>query len=412
MKINNTSLIVGLLVLLSHQFVWANAVVEDQKLFAQSTAAGDQFGRNIAITNQGNRMVAGSAFVGSNNGAAHVFEKINGVWTETQALVPSDNAADDFYGASVAIDGNVAVVAATGQNNLEGSVFIFRQIGQNWVEEAKITASDTPGGAQFGSSMKLDSNILVVGAQGCCSNAPGAAYVFEYDGTDWTELAKLTASNGQTGNLFGNSVDIKDGLVIVGAYRSFGNRGAAYVYQQQGNAWPELQGLVPLDASVGKLFASSVAIGENNQLLIGAFGDRTFQIRNGAVYVFDSTTQGNRGLAWSQVDKLFNDSPAANDLFGGQIQGIDVDGEFMVVASTENEDVATNGGAAHLFQYIDDEWTEVDRFTASDVGTNWRFGSSVVIENNTILVGANGANSDAGAVYSFTNDLIFENAFE
>ncbi|WP_395373589.1 hypothetical protein [Marinicella sp. W31] len=407
-------LMVGILSMLCAQICWGNIISEDQKLVGQSVSSLDEFGRNIAVTNGGTRLLAGAPFDGSNDGSAYVFENNNTSWSETQRLISSDNATGDFFGAAVALQNNVAVVSATGDSNLQGAAYVFRFNGQSWVEEAKLTASDAEDGAQFGSSMKLEGDYLVIGAQSCCTNSQiGSAYVFEFDGLDWVEIAKLTASNGTPANRFGATIDIKNGLVVIGAPRSFSSRGAAYVFEEFGSSWNQLQGITPLDPVNNKQFGSSVTWGNDDRLLIGAANDNSIATRNGAVYVFERNAQTNRGgLVWSQDDKLVASDAASDNFFGGFNQGISVDGDFMVVTALEDREVVAEGGAAYLFKFINNNWIELEKFTASDLGASWFFGRSVIIQNNTILVGASGANTSRGAVYSFTNDLIFEDNFD
>ena len=405
--------LISMAFLLSTHISWANFVLEDQKFAAQAATTDDQFGRNMYLSDSGDRLMVGAAFTNSITGAVYIFERQNGSWVETATLTASDGAANDFFGISMTIQGDVAVVGATGETNARGSAYIFRFDGQNWIEEAKITGSDAPNGAQFGSSMELAGNTLMVGAENNISNDPGAVYVFEYDGMDWNETAKITASNGQSGNNFGSALDYKDNLLVVGALDSFTvERGAIYVYERLGSNWNELQGIVPNDVANRKRFGLSVAFGNNQQILVGSADDSTAS-NAGAVYVFDNTFSQNRGgFQWTQSDKLVGSNISISEFFGGIRQAISVDGNTMIVTAFADQGVAPDGGSAFLYKYLNNTWIEFEEFTASDVSNNWRFGVSALIQNNTILVGANGADSLTGAVYSLTDDLIFINGFE
>ena len=397
---------------LFNQTAFADFVIQDQKVTAQMGVIDDQFGRNLDLDDSGNRMVVGAAFTGTNNGSAYIFDKQNGVWIETQPLLASDNSVDDLFGISVTVQGDVAAVGASGESNSQGAAYIFRFDGQNWIEEAKITGSDTVAGAQFGAAMKLDGNYLVVGAINNLSGLAGAVYVFEYDGLSWNEVTKLSASNGAVGNLFGASLDSRGGFIVVGAPNSFMDSGAAYLYQRSGNNWSERQGIVPNDPAPSRFFGISVALGENTQVFAGAVGDNSVALNNGAVYVYESNAERNQGVNWIQVDKLVTSDASANDFFGGISQSISVDDGLMVITAYGNQDFFSLGGAAYLFKFINGTWTEINKFTASDVGNDWRFGSSAKIVGNNIIVGANGADGLTGAVYSLTNDLIFADSFD
>jgi len=390
---------------------WAGFFIEDQKFIGQTTVTDDQFGFNVAVTNNAGRLIASAPVAGSNNGAAYIFENINGSWVETQELVASDNVADDFFGASITIDGDVAVVGATGETGLIGAAYVFRFNGSNWVEEAKLTGSDAVSGAQFGSSMKLQGNTLVVGAQNCCSSLQGAAYIFEYDGFNWVETTKIVADNGQFGNRFGVSVDLKDDVILVGANRQNAgaqNSGTTYVYERGGNGWFLRQRITPSDPAFNKNFGSAVAIGDD-EIVISAPNDGSASNgSNGAAYVFER----NGGVFWSEVDKITASDAATAARFGGFNQGISIDGDMMIISSLEDPAIVQRGGAAYIFKRTGSGWNEIRKFTASDVGLNWSFTRSVALQNNTVLAGAIGADDFTGAVYAFTNDVIFANGFE
>jgi len=405
--------LIAFICLLCCQICWADFVIEDQKLSAQAVVADDQFGRNMYLSDSGDRLMVGAAFTNGITGAVYIFEKQNGTWVETATLIASDGATNDFFGISMTIQGDVAVVGATGETNLRGSAYIFRYNGQTWIQEAKITGSDVTVGSQFGSAMALDGNVLIVGAQNNVSNDPGAVYVFEYDGLDWNETNKLTASNGQRGNNFGQTLDYKDNLLVVGAPNSFmTNRGAAYIYERNGSNWSELQGIVPSDIANQKLFGLSVAFGINDQILVGS-ADDSAATNAGAVYVFNNTFGQNRGgFVWTQTDKLVASNASTNAFFGGISQAVSAEGDTMVVTAFSDQGMFPDGGSAYMYKYMGDKWTEIEQFTPSDHGSNWRFGASALIQNNTILVGANGADNLAGAVYTFADDLIFTDEFE
>ena len=138
---------------------------------------------------------------GVDSGSAYVFRYDGSDWVEEAKLTASDGAADDYFGGSVAISGDTAVVGAVcdddnGRNS--GSAYVFRYDGSDWAEEAKLTASDGAAYDYFGCSVAVSGDTAVVGASDDDDNGldSGSAYVFRYDGSDWTEEAKLTASDG------------------------------------------------------------------------------------------------------------------------------------------------------------------------------------------------------------------------
>ena len=152
-----------------------------------------------------------------------MFEKDNttGNWNEMAKLTASDGDASDQFGGSVSISGNVAIVGADGNC----SAYVFEKdasIG-DWNEVAKLTASEGDGSDYFGFSVSVSGNVAIVGAHFDDDNGShsGSAYVFEKDGStgDWSEVAKLTASDGDEGDTFGGRISISGNVAIVGAYR-------------------------------------------------------------------------------------------------------------------------------------------------------------------------------------------------
>jgi hypothetical protein len=211
-------------------------MTETAKLTASDGADYDYFGFfSIAIS--GDTVVVGAVGddIGANTdqGSAYVFVKPPGGWgnmTQTAKLTASDGAAGDWFGNSVAISGDTVVVAAAaadiGANTDQGSAYVFVKPPGGWgnmTETAKLTASDGADSDQFGASVAISGDTVVVGAVGDDIGAntdQGSAYVFVKPAGGWTnmtETAKLTASDGAYGDRFGFSVAISGDTVVVGA---------------------------------------------------------------------------------------------------------------------------------------------------------------------------------------------------
>ena len=225
---------------------WAN-MTQTAKLTASDGAAGDYFGDSVSIS--GNTVVVGAldATVGSNSqqGAAYVFTEPGSAWanmTQTAKLTASDGAAGDYFGSSVSISGNTVVVGApdakVGSNSQQGAAYVFTEPGSGLDEhdpDRQAHRVRWRGGRLFGNSVSISGNTVVVGAPdanvGGNSNQ-GAAYVFTEPGSGWanmTQTAKLTASDGAAGDVFGTSVSISGDTVVAGAIGA-GNQGAAYMF--------------------------------------------------------------------------------------------------------------------------------------------------------------------------------------
>ena len=289
------------------------AFSEPEKLTASDGASGDWFGRSVSIS--GDYAVIGALFDDDNgfeSGSAYVFERDEfGNWSETQKLTAFDGAEGDWFGRSVSISGDYAVIGAprydddNGSNS--GSAYVFERDGAgNWSERAKLTASDGAASDYFGSSVSISGDYAVIGAPQDDDNgySSGSAYIFERDGLGhWNEVQKLTASDGAEGDWFGNSVSISGDYAVVGAYHDDDNgfeSGSAYVFERDefGN-WSETGKLTACDGAEGDWFGRSVSI-SGDYAVIGARYYDDNGSNSGSAYVFERDGAGN----WSEVQKL------------------------------------------------------------------------------------------------------------
>jgi hypothetical protein len=235
-------------------------------------------------------------------------------------LTASDGAANDEFGTSVSIGGNTMVVGAASIVNGYAAAYVFTESGSVWNQTAKLTASDGAAGAAFGNSVAIDSNTVVVGAYEATvggNSRQGAAYVFTESGSAWNQTAKLTASDGATYDLFGDSVAISGNTVVVGAFLATvgGNdqQGAAYVFQSTSGVWTQTQKLTASDGAVNDTFGRSVSIG-GGTVVVGAYQATVGgNAEQGAAYVFGSAPLGLSltGLRPDTVNLAYNQTIAA-----------------------------------------------------------------------------------------------------
>src|SRR5262249_21035699 len=137
-------------------------------------------------------------------------------WGQTAEITEPNFAKGDNFGQSVSISGDTMVVGALVANSHTGAAYVFTRSGSAWTPIAELTASDGAAGAEFGVSVSIDGNTIVVGALGATINGhskQGAAYVFTRSGSAWTQAAELTASDGVANDLFGYSVSISGNTV-------------------------------------------------------------------------------------------------------------------------------------------------------------------------------------------------------
>lgn len=234
-----------------------------------------------------------------NSGAAYVYEWTGTEWDEV-ILSASDQEPEDFFGESVSISNQTIVVGARGRAgvgaNDTGAVYVFQQNIESgeWTEEAILTPMDPIENHGFGAAVAIDGDNIIVGATRDEEMvATGAAYVFSRNGDGtWSEQAKLLAEDGDEGDQFGVSVAINGEVVVVGAYldNQFEqeNVGAAYVFRRtQEGAWEEEQKLSACDKSGGDSYGLSVAISDDVVVVGAAGSDRRRRGEDsGAVYVY------------------------------------------------------------------------------------------------------------------------------
>ncbi|MFT3746494.1 MAG: carboxypeptidase regulatory-like domain-containing protein [Pyrinomonadaceae bacterium] len=271
-----------------------------QKLTVADGAANDFFGRAVAIA--GDTVVVGSssADVTTNvdQGAAYVFFRSGSTWAQQAKLVAGDGAATEYFGDSVAISGDTVVVGATedatGANIQQGSAYVFTRSGTAWSQQAKLTAGDGTAFDYFGFSVAVDSNTAVVGTlQDVGANfQQGSAYVFVRSGTTWTQQQKILAGDGSANDSFGNSVFVSGDTAMIGAAGDTNGanarQGSAYLFTRTGTTWTQSQKLVAADGGAEDSFGAGVAFTQN-AAVVGSIGDTIGgNSLQGSAYIFSS----------------------------------------------------------------------------------------------------------------------------
>jgi len=212
---------------------------EMQKLLASDGSWDDKFGCSLSVS--GNYALIGAYFDddnGDNSGSAYIFHNEDSNWTEQQKLTASDGGALDQFGISVSIFDNFAIVGAD-KDDYVGSAYIYENNASMWVEQQKLTASDSSSGDLFGRSVFIFGNYTVIGAVEDEDNGDnsGSCYIYHYNESNWTEQQKLTASDGAAFDYFGRSVSIFDSYAVIGAHRNDENgtnSGAVYIFHNDG----------------------------------------------------------------------------------------------------------------------------------------------------------------------------------
>ena len=289
-----------------------------------------------------------------------------------------------------------------------------------FVQQAELTASDGARNDYFGNSVAISGNTIVIGAPYAAVGGEtnvGRAYVFTEPASGWasgmTQKAELTASDGAADSLFGSSVSISGGTVVVGAAWAMvgsNNQGAAYVFTEPASGWANMTQTAKLTASDGAAddFGQSVSISVGT-VVVGAdwttVGSNSYQ---GAAYVFTEPASGWTNM--TQTAKLTASDGAPYDRFG---YSVSTSGNTVVVGSPGPLSTAYAGnsspGAVYVFAEPGSGWatmTQTAKLTASDGAARDAFGDSVSISGSTVAVGAGqysqGRCTGPGAAYVFT----------
>ena len=328
---------------------------------------------------------------------------------------PFDGVAGDFFGISVAIDGNTMVVGANKDDDngsSSGSAYILDKLDGAWVPIAKLTASDGADSDFFGLSVGISGDTVVVGANLDDDNESnsGSAYIYERNeggSNNWGEVTKITASDGADNDRFGLSVGISGDTMVVGSRfddDNGGNSGSAYIYERNeggSNNWGEVTKITASDRAAFDLFGRSVGI-SGDTVVVGANFDDDNGSDSGSAYIYERNEGGSNN--WGEVTKITASDGADNDRFG---LSVGISGDTVVVGANFDDDNGSDSGSAYIYERNEggsNNWGEVSKKTASDGAANDLFGLSVGISGDTVVVGAhkdddNGSLSGSAYIY-------------
>ncbi len=372
---------------------------EQAELTASHVRMGDQFGFSAAL--DGNVALLGAPYddaAGTDSGAAYVFRRVYGEWSQPFKLMEQLPEAGSLFGKSVAIVGDTAVVGTYWDDeagNSAGAVHIFVRDAQGWDHVAKLMADDAQPYDQFGTFVAFDGETVVVGSPGDDDggDSAGFAYVFVRDGDNWIQQDKLIASDAGNYDSFGMSVAVSGDTIIVGSPNDgIDYVGSAYVFVRTNENWTEEAKIIPDDLDYSAHFGISVAL-EDNTAVIGAYQEDEDGDNSGAAYVYARELTG-----WLQTAKLKPTPSGFYEWFG---ISVDIDGDTIAVGAQKYDGLANETGSAYVFTNNDGHWIQAARLTASDGESADWLGQSVSLMNDVVVAGAPWNGIEAGAVYVF-----------
>lgn len=342
---------------------------------------------------------------GEEAGAAYVFERINGFWGEQAKLHPLDGPPGlHFSLGAVAVMRSTVLVgwpADDDQGSRSGSAYVFeRDPDAGWVQTAKLLASDGAEDDFFGGSVGLSGDQALVGAWN--QGVGGAVYVFERRAEEWFETQKLVGGGLRGLASFGWVLSVHEDTLAVGApWDGPLREGSAFVFERQSDgAWVEVEKLVAHDRGDSDLFGTKVGV-HGSVVAVAAGNDDDMGPNAGAAYVFERSETGE----WLETAKLLAEDGRESDAFGAAV-AVSPDAIYVMAGRAEIGKQPETG-AVYVYRKIDGVWTQTNKFAPPDAQTGDQFGIALAVDGGTLLAGAprdddNGV--DAGSAYVYELD--------
>ncbi len=377
---------------------------EADKLVTADADTNDRVG--FALDLSGNKLAVGARWdseTANKAGAAYVYTFTEGGWNEQFKLLAADGAADDEFGYAVGLSGNLVAVGAPFDDDhgaRSGSVYVYRMFGNGWSAQAKLTALDAAAYSEFGADVAASGDVIAVGApfDDAAGTNAGAVYIYRFDGANWNEEAKLLAPDPRLSDNFGAALALNGSTLLVGAPNAddgFSNAGLVFVFDYNGTDWIQVAQLQAADRASNDNFGSSVAM-NSGRAICGAPGDDDGGTSAGSAYAF-----ARQDGVWSQTTKLTASAPAAYDGFGERVA---IWGDAAIVSCPFDDDAGTNSGSAFLYYFDGQDWQQQVKLLASDGAATDGFGRGVAIGKKGGLVGApfdDDGGPSSGAAYFF-----------
>ncbi len=361
-----------------------------QKLVAGDRTTNSYFGATVSVDGD-------TALIGAtpdNKRIAYVFVRAaDGKWTEQAKLIPSDGGSGSYLDTSVALNGDTALVGDDWEGTSgQGAVYVFVRSGSTWSQQAKLIASNSDNSytSHFGSSMSIDGDTALIAARGDGADSSHTiAYVFVRSGITWTQQEKIIIDTTNGGNY---AVSLDGSTALIGASGDDNGKGAAYIFVRSGTTWIQQaklidpEGLPDDNVHFGDWFGYAVSL-DGDAALIGApRNNRDSYQSKGAAYIFVRS-----GTSWTRQTKVTTADDDDNREFGNSVS---LSGNTALIGADNYHD------RAYLFtRSADGIWTQQIRFSQAD---SW-FGWSVSLDNSTALIGAIGDNSRTGAAYVYSS---------
>lgn len=382
---------------------------EQVKQIAAPAALGNSnYGQFIKLISEDEFIISAPRAVveGVERGSVFIYKRNGDDWEPSATLKPWGPALLDTaeeFGAVVASNKDYLVVGCGITIN---TTYIFRRSPDGWVQDQKLYLRSA--------NIVMDDKSIYIGSREA-AGLKGAVYVYQKQEDLWQVVQTLTASDGDIGHEFGAGLAIYDFTLVVGSPGNTGSEslqprsGSAYVFEFNGVRWVEIQKLSHSNQTNGDIFGHGVSINAS-RIAVTAFGyDKPGVLNSGAVYIYEK-----KNTTWVETQILAPEASITNDVVGWSVSMTEtVIAIGAIEANTQNSGVGSVYLYTHMGSRRDSDgaltstygWQLEHRLNASDAGSNKRFGNSISLIGNTLIVGSPGVlgGSFPGAAYVFSN---------
>lgn len=332
-----------------------NSWVEEAKLVGSGIIGNTRFGNDVSISGDGNTIAVSAARINSYRGAVYLYKRHLGSWVENTILVAADAANSDYFGQAIDLsnDGTRIAIAAYYDDEVAyntGSIYMFHENGLAWVQQAKLVVNDPEANDSIGYSITLssDGNTMIAGTtrKGVAGNYIGAAYVFTWNGLNWVQTQKLTASDGISADYFGFSVAASSNgnVIAVGATGTDDkgkNSGSVYIYKKIVDSWIQTNKIITATNILSDQFGKRVSLsGDGTTMLVSSPYANINGAATGAGFIFKELS------GWSHVDTLLANGTVDGDMVGEMAGVISNDGSTVALGSYRANNFS---GAVYVF---------------------------------------------------------------
>lgn len=370
--------------------------VELVQLLASVRTDNDQFGASSAIS--GNNLIIGT--IKPPSGEAYIFNR-TGLDDWVQEVRLTTSAENDYFGYSAAIDGDYAIVGAFSDDRGEGSImnygaaYVYHRLSTGeWEEQARLTASDGLPGDYFGISVAISDDYAVIGASEAdnvedLAAVPdsGSAYVFYRTGETWTQQKRLLPVEKVQNDSFGISVAISENYALMGSYNKNSNAGSVYLFLRTGepDEWADGIEFAPGELEDDDAYATSLSA-SGEYFIVGAPGYDTDVNNSGAAFIFHRTDK--TANIWDSGTSLIAIDGERNtgDAFGASVSISD--GWIAIGASQADGGTSNSGCVFTRYRTSGGSWIYSEKLSAPDAAVNDGFGISVSIDGGCSVIGA------------------------